>query len=151
MKRPRPVFSEKLILKWADAHKNRTGAWPKSHSGPVHDLLGENWRRVDNALRYGLRGLPGRSSLARLLEQKRGVPNVQGLSPLTQRQILAWADTHHRRTGSWPNIKSGPVKESPAESWGNIDAAYAGSAATPAWRNCWKRSEASPTAWHCRA
>jgi hypothetical protein len=39
---------------------------------------GETWRRVDNALRLGLRGLQRGSSLARLLEQQRGVPARRG-------------------------------------------------------------------------
>jgi hypothetical protein len=30
----------------------------------------EKWRNIDNALRYGLRGLPGGSSLAKLLAEK---------------------------------------------------------------------------------
>lgn len=123
MKRPRPVFSEKLILKWSDAHKKGTGQYPKSNSGPVDDLLGENWRRIDNALRYGHRGLPGGSSLAQLLQQKRGVPNVQGLRPLTEKLILSWADSHRDRDGRWPTINSGPVKDAPTETWRNIDAA----------------------------
>jgi hypothetical protein len=36
-----------------------------SAAGPVSaGYVGDNWRRIDNALRYGLRGLPGGSSLA---------------------------------------------------------------------------------------
>ena len=27
---------------------------------------------------------------------------------LTVQQILAWADAHHARTGTWPKIKSVP-------------------------------------------
>jgi hypothetical protein len=46
-------------------------------SGVIKDDLAETWRRVDNGLRYGLRGLPGGSSLARLLDEKRGVRNVK--------------------------------------------------------------------------
>jgi hypothetical protein len=68
-----------LILGWADAHHARTGAWPGSGSGPVPEgPAGETWRRVDNALRLGLRGLAGGSSLAQLLEQERGVPARRG-------------------------------------------------------------------------
>jgi hypothetical protein len=47
------------------------------------------------ALRLGLRGLPGGSSLARLLDEQRRVRNVKNLPPLTEEQILAWADEHH--------------------------------------------------------
>jgi hypothetical protein len=42
---------------------------------------------------------------------------------LTVKQILAWADAHHARTGRWPSVRSGPVPESPGEKWQNIDQA----------------------------
>jgi hypothetical protein len=67
-------------------------------SGSVRDQLGENWRKVDTALRYGLRGLGGGSSLARLLAQHRSVRNLQELPPLSIRHILAWSDPPARCT-----------------------------------------------------
>jgi hypothetical protein len=69
----RPKLTLRQILAWADAHKARTGPWPQSNSGIVRDALADNWRAIDNALRLGLGGLPGGSSLARLLDEKRGV------------------------------------------------------------------------------
>jgi hypothetical protein len=42
---------------------------------------------------------------------------------LTVEQILAWADAHCARTGSWPNSRSGPVFGAPGENWGNINSA----------------------------
>jgi len=44
---------------------------------------------------------------------------------LSHEMILAWADAHHCRTGKWPKRTSGPVAESPGESWQAIDAALA--------------------------
>src|SRR5262249_58060632 len=75
------------------------------------------------ALRQGLRGLLGDSSLAQLLAARRGVRNVQALPPLTEGQIVAWALAHHDRTGGWPYEDSGPVAEAPGETWKNLDAA----------------------------
>jgi hypothetical protein len=43
--------------------------------------------------------------------------------PLTVAQILAWADSHHARTGRWPTTASGPVLGRPGERWARIDAA----------------------------
>jgi hypothetical protein len=40
---------------------------------------------------------------------------------LTERLILAWADAHFARTGTWPQTASGPVPESPGETWRRID------------------------------
>src|SRR5262249_11074482 len=72
------------------------------------------------ALQRGERGLPGGSSLARLLAAERGARNQAGLPPLTVERILAWADAHHARTGRWPTEVSGPIPEAPGETWGRI-------------------------------
>jgi hypothetical protein len=45
--------------------------------------------------------------------------------PLTLRQILAWADAHHARTGGWPSACSGPVADAPGEKWAGLDVALA--------------------------
>src|SRR5207248_4545169 len=91
--------------------------------GPIREALSDTWRRVDSALRYGLRGLPGGSSLARFLAEHRNVRNQGQLPPLRPKQILSWADAHHRHTGSWPTSASGPIPEAPGESWRGVDGA----------------------------
>jgi hypothetical protein len=118
-----PPLKLNQILRWADRHRQQTGSWPNSESGAILDEPGENWRHVDNCLRIGMRDLPGGSSLARLLAQRRGVRNIQNLPPLTQKQVLAWADAHHRRTGRWPNSLSGPIAKAPGESWSGVNTA----------------------------
>ena len=40
--------------------------------------------------------------------------------PLTEEQILAWADTTYERTGEWPQVKSGPVQGVPGETWAGL-------------------------------
>ncbi len=65
-----PQLTEGLILEWADLYHERTGGWPKSKTGKIAEAPFENWRKLDNALRLGLRGLPGGSSLAKLLAAK---------------------------------------------------------------------------------
>ncbi len=111
------------ILRWADLHHRRTGKWPTRNAGTVFGMPEESWGRIDAALRHGRRGLPDGSSLARLLWQHRGVPNRSARPPLTKKQILDWAEAHHRRTGRWPSLESGPVKHAPGETWHNIDRA----------------------------
>jgi hypothetical protein len=37
------------------------------------------------------------------------------------KQILTWATVHYRRTGVWPNSKSGRIAEAPAETWDGIN------------------------------
>ena len=70
------------ILAWADAHRARTGEWPRIHSGPIHEASRETWQGIDRALRYGHRGLPGGDSLPRLLGRERGAsPQPRGRRP----------------------------------------------------------------------
>ena len=111
----------KQILAWADKYHARNKRWPIRHSGNLPNVPDLNWRKIDAALRLGLRGLSGESSLSRVLDQHRGVRNKRGAPALTVRNILAWADAHHRRTGAWPNINSGAVREVPVENWRAIN------------------------------
>lgn len=75
------------------------------------------------ALLKGLRGLPGGSSLARLLAEYRGKRNRARLPPYSRQQILAWADAHRQRTGNWPTGASGPITEAPGETWHAVEMA----------------------------
>ena len=118
-----PPLTEQQVLAWADLFHARTGKWPNAQSGPIAEASGEKWRDVQNALRSGLRGLPGGSSLPRLLLERRGVRNENRPPALTTFQILGWADAHRARTGHWPTLNSGPVAEAPGESWGAISQA----------------------------
>ncbi len=43
--------------------------------------------------------------------------NLAHVQPLSIREILAWADEHHRRTGQWPHATSGPVANAAGETW----------------------------------
>jgi pyrroloquinoline quinone (PQQ) biosynthesis protein C len=117
-RKPRLTIAE--ILRWVDAHFARTRKWPTVNSGKVREAPSGNWRAIDLALRLGFRGLPGGSSLAKLLAEKCGIPNRMSRPRLTYTQILAWADDHKRRTGRWPNQNSGPVLAAPGETWRGI-------------------------------
>jgi hypothetical protein len=112
-----PPLCEEQILKWADEHRERTGSWPTKDSGAIPGIRGEKWESIDMALRKGARALPGGSSLAKLLAERRGVRNRMQLPPLTEEQILEWADAFHERTGAWPTAKSGPITDAPGETW----------------------------------
>lgn len=115
--RQRPPLSIPRILGWADAHFKQTGSWPTVESGAVKGPPDESWRAISQALDHGYRDLPGGSSLARLLAERRGMRNRVAQPRLTEKQILSWADAHHRATGRWPNNSSGPVRDAPHENW----------------------------------
>lgn len=117
-----PDLKEREIVQWAKVHFQRTGEWPTLNSGGIHGLPGDTWYAVNAALFKGSRGLPGGSSLARLLA-RRGLKRHPDHPPvLTVKQILKWADDFHARHGKWPMINSGPVDASPKDNWKGINA-----------------------------
>src|SRR5262249_37797278 len=92
----------------------------------VPGAAGETWMAVQAALQNGRRGLPGGSTLPRLLAEHRGVRNPRDLPRLTAASILVWADAHYRRTGRWPTSESGPIVDAPGETWRAVDTALKG-------------------------
>lgn len=116
-------LTEAQILDWAEAHHRRTGAWPSAQSGSIVECPEEQWSGVNAALRDGGRGLPGQSSLAQLLAGRLGIRNRANIPLLTTAIILAWADAHYRRTGTWPQRRSGPIKDAPGETWHAVELA----------------------------
>jgi hypothetical protein len=67
------------------------------------------------------RGLTRKTTLSRLLAEERGV--YARRAALTADAIFKWAKAHHRRTGRWPNRRSGKVSGAPGETWVGLDAA----------------------------
>jgi hypothetical protein len=118
-----PALTEEHILGWMDAHHQRTGTWPTVRSGPIEEAPEENWRAINTSLRDGGRGLSLGGSLLRLLARHRGLRHWHEPPLLTQRKILAWADAHYRRTGTWPKHDTGPIYDGPDETWTAVDSA----------------------------
>lgn len=119
-----PSLTIEAILTWADAYHQRTGKWPTAFSGPIPESNGETWAAVAHALDNGSRGLTGKSSLPQLFAERRGHRNQGALPPVTEVQILAWADAHYKRTRKWPTKwTSDSVPTAPGETWTNLDAA----------------------------
>jgi hypothetical protein len=123
MKQRKPSLRIAQLLSWADHHRARTGSYPNADSGAVLAAPTENWGAINQALLAGLRGLPGQDSLARLLYRERGRPHRRHLPALTEDDILAWAEAHHARTGTWPNQSTGRIDGAPGEAWGNVEQA----------------------------
>jgi len=117
----RPPLDEDLILSWADEHFQRTGAWPVVVSGQVDGHEDENWNSVDMALRKGFRGLLLGSSLAILLQERRGAVYKNNKPEFTVEQVLAWADLHYERHGRYPYDTDGPIEGAVGETWGAVE------------------------------
>jgi hypothetical protein len=80
---------------------------------------------VIQAIARGLRGFPGGETLADLLAERRGVRNVGRLPPLTEGQILAWADAYFAAHGEWPTCRcpEQAIAGTGGERWFNVDQA----------------------------
>lgn len=62
----------RAILARADAYHAATGTWPRATS-PSDGPRGTSWQSINAALMFGRRGLPGGTSLAKLLARHRKV------------------------------------------------------------------------------
>jgi len=113
-------ISEQCILRWAEAYRSRTGAWPNKESGAIPEAPGETWSSINVSLVNGTRGLPGGSTLARMLNTARGHRTRSAVPRLTLELILRWADEHHEHTGRWPNSHSGIIASSHGETWSAV-------------------------------
>ncbi len=118
-----PDLSVAEVKRWARQHFSRTGKWPHYGSGDIPGSAQENWHGVERALREGIRSFPGGDSLARFLARHFRVRNKASTPRLTLKQILNWADAHHKRTTEWPTVHSGTILEAPSETWQRIDTA----------------------------
>ena len=75
-------------------------------------------KRKITAKQEGVHGVSGGLSPGKCRRKDR-----RKKSRLTIEQILAWADAHKKRTGTWPTAKSGPVHAAPSERWNAINSA----------------------------
>jgi hypothetical protein len=129
--KPSPPLNVSQILAWADAFFARHDHWPSRDSGTVAESPVDTWSVIDTALRRGLRGLPGGSSLPAFLNQHRNLFQGKSRRPKTIREserirvemILVWGKAHRRRTGVWPNRKSGPIAGVRNLKWSTVDSA----------------------------
>jgi hypothetical protein len=111
-----PRLTLTQILQWADAHRDRTGAWPTRQSGQLLEAPGETWNGIELALERGTRGLRGGTTLPQLLARRRGRRNRRSLPDLSVKKILAWAEAHHARFGAWPKCRTGLIGTT-GETW----------------------------------
>lgn len=119
-RRELPSLTMTQVLRWAHAHHQRAGHWPRKQSGPVHEAPHENWHAIDAAMHQGHRGLPGGVTLVQLRRQQLGGPRRRPSKPITIAQILQWADAYHKRTGDWPMRTSGPIGGGVKGTWAGV-------------------------------
>lgn len=108
----RSNLSEDMISAWVDEHIKATGTFPSTKSGIVPGGV-VTWKVIDNALRFGDRGMPGGSSLSKFINC--------GARRLTEADISAWICRHHEATGRWPTSRAEVVSDCPRLTWVNVD------------------------------
>lgn len=119
----KPRLTVAMILQWADEFRRRKRRWPHHFDGRISRAGEDTWARVNSALARGDRGLPGRSSLARLLFVHRGVRSPRNVPALSDEKIVKWAQRHYERLGNWPTEASGPILDADGETWAAVDLA----------------------------
>jgi hypothetical protein len=118
-----PPLTEERIVRLATAHFRRTGRWPTYESGPIEEVPGETWNAISNALRHGLRGLRGGTTLSDFLQSHDLQRNRLRLPTFTVKQVLAWAEAYYQRHGRWPSKSSGQIEQAPLETWEAVNGA----------------------------
>jgi hypothetical protein len=74
-KEENPQLTLEQVLVWVDAYRAANGTWPVTGSGPVAGApAGETWRKINQSLARGHRGLPPLGSLYDLLARFRAEP-----------------------------------------------------------------------------
>lgn len=119
-----PKLAEVTIRHWVTDWSEQKGKWPNQKSGPIPDSGGETWKAVDTALRDGRRGLPGGSSLPKLIAQQFGRRNVSNLPKLTINIIKRWVEEWQKHKGCWPSKRSGEIPGSRGETWHAVNSAF---------------------------
>ena len=100
----------------------RTGRWPTAYSGIVPNS-GGNGRNIDAAFEAGY------SDARRLVtgplagRTPRGSQPSVPFPPLTEEQILAWADAHWHVPAPGPRTSPVPFSEAPGETWSGVQTA----------------------------
>ncbi len=120
----KPHLTVPEVLRLADSFYAAHGRWPDDRSGPVSATSRETWGGISKALCLGQRGLPHTGGIATLLAQQRGKRMRAEPPPLNVDAIIAWAQAHNRRMGKWPIHSSGPIPESPGDSWNSVYRAF---------------------------
>jgi hypothetical protein len=99
-----------FIVDRAKEHLDLNGKFPVVKGGSVtNGYPGDTWNGYDRALFEGGRGLPGGTTLKRLLAKELGAPNHMDKPALTEEYIVELAKQHKERTGKRPSCKSGAV------------------------------------------
>lgn len=105
-----PDLCEESILSLAELYKEKHSKWPGQKSGPVEGgYPGDTWAVYELHLRDGGRGLPGGSSVAKLISSKHEHAHAKNRPELTYDFIIARASEYFDANSKYPAVRSGSV------------------------------------------
>jgi hypothetical protein len=114
-------MTEKKIARWARAFYKTHRRWPTRSAGAIPGTP-FTWCAVSVALGRGLHGLPGGTTLPRVLEAL-GARNIGRLLPLTDARVARWARKFRRKHGRWPKKTDGQIDGAPkGDTWKRVGA-----------------------------
>lgn len=115
----RSQLSEQFIADRAIEFFEENGQWPTERSGKVKNGYNKDtWAGYSSSLYNGTRGLPGGSSLPRLMAEMCKSPKRAFKEHITEDYIAEKAMSHYSMYGEWPNQYSGKVYDGiPGDSW----------------------------------
>lgn len=117
-------YSEDQILEWARAYLDRHGVWPTAADGVIPETGGLTWSGINKSLFFGSHGLPGGSTLKKLLVAKGVIRSRRRHRPsLNLDEIWKWAQAYQRKHGDWPRADAGPVEGAKGETWAAVNGA----------------------------
>lgn len=123
----KPDLTEEMIIEAAQKYLDREGKLPSAVSGDATADFGfpETWVSVNQNLTAGYRGLPGGSSIPKLLI-KHGLKDTK--PDLTEAAILHAAQEFKTRTGQLPETRDGDATADFGfpETWAAVDSALQG-------------------------
>ena len=105
-----PGITVEQILDWTDQYHEKNGKWPNRNSGQIEDSEGETWMGIQSSLAVGGRGLPRKTSFAKLLHETGRKHNKFSKEIITEKEILKWADEYNRKNGKYPSDASGKIE-----------------------------------------
>jgi len=118
----KPPLTIEDILDWADQHYAQHSAWPTHLSGDIKGTS-ETWAGINHALERGHRGLVVSGyTIAKLLQEHRGVRNRGNLPDLSEDIVIGYADDYFASNKTWPQRDSGPIPGT-ADTWASISVA----------------------------
>lgn len=116
-----PTISEDTLIRWIKEYKkNHSNKYPTCKNKNYIKGTDEKWVNIDSALRIGLRGFPGCSSLTKFIEDNfADYRNQKNLPHIGEKKLKEWCDRWYKEHDKYPQCTSGEIWDT-GETWSGI-------------------------------